>query len=149
MPLKLQQHDEIQLNLTPMIDVLFLLIIFFMVAARFGDMQRSVDLQLPKVTQGGASNAPPEPLEVQVRSDGQVELQTKIVSLPVLIDTLRSKMAASTETEVLISGDARCDFQHVAATLGRHTRFDTLALSAGANDFSWTDSGSMAPPVPT
>ena len=117
MPLKLQQHDEIQLNLTPMIDVLFLLIIFFMVAARFGDMQRSVDLQLPKVTQGGASNAPPEPLEVQVRSDGQVELQTKVVSLPVLIDTLRSKMAASTETEVLISGDARCDFQYVAATL--------------------------------
>jgi biopolymer transport protein ExbD len=94
-----------------------LLIIFFMVAARFGDMQRSVDLQLPKVAQGGASNAPPEPLEVQVRSDGQVELQAKIVSLPVLIDTLRGKMAASTETEVLISGDARCDFQHVAATL--------------------------------
>ncbi len=36
--------------------------------------------------------------------------------------------------------------QHVAATLGRRTRFDTLTLSAGANDFSWTDSGSMAPP---
>jgi hypothetical protein len=36
--------------------------------------------------------------------------------------------------------------QQVAATLGRHTRFDTLTLSAGANDFSWTDSGSMAPP---
>ncbi|WP_166442801.1 DUF1552 domain-containing protein [Phragmitibacter flavus] len=35
--------------------------------------------------------------------------------------------------------------QHVAATLGQHTRFDTLTLSAGANDFSWTDSGSMVP----
>jgi hypothetical protein len=36
--------------------------------------------------------------------------------------------------------------QHVAAVLGRHTRFDTLTLSAGANDFSWTDGGSMVPP---
>ena len=36
--------------------------------------------------------------------------------------------------------------QHVASTLGQHTRFDTLTLSAGANDFSWTDSGSMVPP---
>lgn len=36
--------------------------------------------------------------------------------------------------------------QHVAAVLGQHTRFDTLTLSAGANDFSWTDSGSMVPP---
>jgi len=35
--------------------------------------------------------------------------------------------------------------QHVAAALGQHTRFDSLALSAGANDFSWTDSGSMVP----
>ena len=36
--------------------------------------------------------------------------------------------------------------QHVAAVMGRHTRFDTLTLSAGANDFSWTDGGSMVPP---
>lgn len=35
--------------------------------------------------------------------------------------------------------------QHVAGVLGQHTRFDTLTLSAGANDFSWTDSGSMVP----
>ena len=35
--------------------------------------------------------------------------------------------------------------QHVAAALGQHTRFDTLTLSAGANDFSWSDSGSMVP----
>ncbi|MBL9153202.1 MAG: DUF1552 domain-containing protein [Verrucomicrobiales bacterium] len=35
--------------------------------------------------------------------------------------------------------------QHVAATLGQHTRFDSLTLSAGANDFGWTDGGSMVP----
>jgi hypothetical protein len=35
--------------------------------------------------------------------------------------------------------------QYVAAALGQHTRFDSLALSAGANDFGWTDGGSMVP----
>ena len=35
--------------------------------------------------------------------------------------------------------------QYVAATLGQHTRFDSLGLSAGANDFGWTDGGSMVP----
>jgi hypothetical protein len=35
--------------------------------------------------------------------------------------------------------------QYVAATLGQHTRFDSLALSAGANDFGWTDGGIMVP----
>ncbi len=36
--------------------------------------------------------------------------------------------------------------QYVAAALGQYTRHDTLTLSAGANNFSWTDSGSMVPP---
>lgn len=36
--------------------------------------------------------------------------------------------------------------QYVATSLGQHTRFDSLALSAGANDFGWTDGGSMVPP---
>jgi hypothetical protein len=35
--------------------------------------------------------------------------------------------------------------QYVAAALGQHTRFDSLTLSAGANDFGWTDGGSMVP----
>jgi hypothetical protein len=35
--------------------------------------------------------------------------------------------------------------QYVAAALGQHTRFDSLGLSAGANDFCWTDGGSMVP----
>jgi len=35
--------------------------------------------------------------------------------------------------------------QHVAAALGQHTRFDSLTLSAGANDFGWTDGGTMVP----
>ena len=36
--------------------------------------------------------------------------------------------------------------QYVATTLGQYTRFDSLALSAGANDFGWTDGGSLVPP---
>jgi hypothetical protein len=35
--------------------------------------------------------------------------------------------------------------QYVAGALGQHTRFDSLTLSAGANDFGWTDGGSMVP----
>jgi hypothetical protein len=36
--------------------------------------------------------------------------------------------------------------QYVAAHVGQHTRFDALGLSAGSNDFGWTDGGSMVPP---
>ncbi|MCM8541976.1 MAG: DUF1552 domain-containing protein, partial [Lentisphaeraceae bacterium] len=36
--------------------------------------------------------------------------------------------------------------QYVASHVGKSTRYDSLVLSAGANDFSWTDGGSMVPP---
>ena len=35
--------------------------------------------------------------------------------------------------------------QYLAAQIGRHTRYDTLPLSAGSNNFSWTDGGTMVP----
>lgn len=37
--------------------------------------------------------------------------------------------------------------QYVAGHVGKNTRFDTLGLTAGGNDFSWTDGGSMVPPI--
>ena len=48
MPLKIQQHDDMPaLNLTSMIDVLFLLIIFFMVATKFDEMERNIQVAVP------------------------------------------------------------------------------------------------------
>jgi len=37
--------------------------------------------------------------------------------------------------------------QYLASKIGQYTRYDSLNLSAGANDFSWTDGGSMVPPT--
>ena len=54
MPLKLHHHDELPaLNLTSLIDVLFLLIIFFMVATKFDEMDRNIQVAVPKVAQAG------------------------------------------------------------------------------------------------
>ena len=70
MPLKVQQDEQPQLNLTPMIDVLFLLIIFFMVATTFGDLERNMELQVPEVAEAGDSVRPAKPLVINVFADG-------------------------------------------------------------------------------
>ena len=49
MPLKTYQDEQPVLNLTPMIDVLFLLIIFFMVGTKFAGNEKKIKLQLPSV----------------------------------------------------------------------------------------------------
>ena len=49
MPLKIQHDEAPALNLTSMIDVLFLLIIFFMVATKFDEMERNIEVAVPEV----------------------------------------------------------------------------------------------------
>lgn len=117
MPLKLQ-HDEMPtLNLTSMIDVLFLLIIFFMVATKFDEMERTIDVAVPQVAHAGEGAAPPEPLVVSVTAEGQLALNGKSLTETELVQQLAAARTPLTEPSVVIHGDAKCPFQHVAAAL--------------------------------
>jgi biopolymer transport protein ExbD len=100
-----------------MIDVLFLLIIFFMVATKFDEMERNIEVAVPEVAQAGEGSPPERPLIVTVQGNGSVELD----GTPVTIDELTARLAAArtplSEPSVVIRGDAECAFQHVASAL--------------------------------
>ena len=138
MPLKLQ-HDEMPaLNLTSMIDVLFLLIIFFMVATKFDEMERNIEVAVPQVAAAGEDMPPPQPLIVTVTADGRLDLDGKTVTETELSSRLAAARTPLTEPTVVIHGDAKCAFQHVAAALGacRQAGITELGITvriAGAN----------------
>ena len=70
MPLKLQ-HDEMPtMNLTSMIDVLFLLIIFFMVATKFDEMERNIEIDVPQVAQAAKARRRGSRLSSALRPTG-------------------------------------------------------------------------------
>lgn len=117
MPLKTQQDEQPSLNLTPMIDVVFLLIIFFMVATSFAEMERDIELELPEVAAAKAMTAAPKQRVVSVQSEGQIRLDGEEVSLAELTRKLSAAKAEYPELSVVIRGDAACAFQHVAASL--------------------------------
>jgi biopolymer transport protein ExbD len=141
MPLKLQ-HDEMPaLNLTSMIDILFLLIIFFMVATKFDEMEREIKVAVPKVAQAGNDTPPPKPLVVTVTANGRLDLDGKPVSEQELTARLANARTPLTEPTVVIHGDAKCAFQHVASALGacRQAGISELGITvriAGANNTS-------------
>ena len=74
MPLKTHIDDEPTLNLTAMLDVLFLLIIFFMLGTRFVDDERKIGLSVPKVVDKGSLTAAPSRCVVNVYLDGTIAL---------------------------------------------------------------------------
>ncbi len=117
MPLKIQHDDRVHLDLTPMIDVVFLLIIFFMVATKFAEMERDIDLQLPEVASAVPLTAAPKQRMVNVHDDGQTTLDNQTVTLPELTTQLATACREYPQLSVVIRGDAACPFQHVAAAL--------------------------------
>jgi len=119
MPVKPQFGDEIPvLNLTPMIDVLMLLIIFFMVGTKFIESEKSLELQLPQVSDKAQplSDAPSKKV-VNVYRDGSVTLDGKAINLEQLTKRLAGARSQYKALGVLVRGDAEVDFQQVASVL--------------------------------
>lgn len=117
MPLKTHHEEAPMLNLTPMIDILFLLIIFFMVGSKFTEMESAVDLDVPQVNDLGALTAAPEKKVINVFRDGRVMLGTKEVNLDDLKAELTASHAQYQELGVLVRGDRDVPFQQVATVL--------------------------------
>lgn len=117
MPLKTHQTEQPSLNLTPMIDIVFLLIIFFMVGTKFTELERKISLQVPEVNEVGALAPAPEKRVINVHRDGRVALDDQFMSLRELTAALKRARKQFGDLEVLIRGDKASDFEHVAHVL--------------------------------
>ena len=127
MPLKTHHDDMPLINLTPMLDIVFNLIIFFMVGARFTDMESSIDLKVPEVSTNAALTAAPEKQVINVFRDGRIVLDKQEVSLTELTSQLAGARQQYSELGVVVRGDAEGAFQNVASVL-------TACRQAGISD---------------
>lgn len=136
MPLKTHNDEQPSLNLTPMIDIVFLLIIFFMVGTQYSELERSIELEVPRVTDSGALTAAPEKRVVNVFRDGRITLDRESVSLPQLVGQLTRAHDEYPDVGVVVRGDGSGPFQHVAEVLNacKQAGISELAISVRLTD---------------
>lgn len=117
MPLKTDTIEEPNLNLTPMIDIVFLLIIFFMVGTKFSELEeqeRKIPLQVPQIADEGAPlSAAPEPKVINVYRNGRITLDDEDVTLEELTQKLAAACRQYEQLGVLVRGDRWVYYQHV------------------------------------
>lgn len=117
MPLKVREHEEPTLNLTPMIDVVFLLIIFFMVGARFTELEREFNINLPTVSEARPLTDPPDRIEVNVFRNGRIKVAGQFLTIDELRTQLQQAQQRYADQSVMIRADGRNAYQQVIDVL--------------------------------
>lgn len=117
MPLKTHRDEQPSLNLTPMVDVLFNLIIFFMAGTQFTTLERKITLEVPRVSEVKTLTPAPDRRVVNVYADGRIELDREFVTIDELALRLTRARAEYADLGVLVRGDAEGAFQYVATVL--------------------------------
>jgi biopolymer transport protein ExbD len=117
MPLKTYQDELPSINLTPMIDIVFNLIIFFVVGTRFVGAESKLPVQVPEVSEAGKLAPALEKHVVNVYRDGQISLNDKFLTTVQLRQELEAARTRSAGMSVIVRGDGEGNFQNVAAVL--------------------------------
>src|SRR5688572_22650137 len=114
MPLKMHQDDMPTINLTPMIDIIFQLIIFFMVGSRFTELDKKVDVKVPTANHANSLPTAPTRFVVNVQRDGQLTFNNQPVTLDTLVAELKAARKTKVDLNVIVRGDADGPLQNVA-----------------------------------
>lgn len=112
-----EQGDGFQLNLTPLIDVVFLLLIFFMVATSFLDPEKEIEIELPQAMSGEAMDEAPDELIINVMQDGSLIVSGQPIDEAGLGSTLQRAARRNPETPVTIRGDRLVAHEKIVAVM--------------------------------
>lgn len=111
-----EEEENFGLELTPLIDVVFLLLIFFMVSTAFVDFPRRMEINLPTSKSSSESREPPK-LEIEMTADKQIFLQGKKVSLADFEKKL-GELAEPSQAKALIRADKNLPYGDVIRVMG-------------------------------
>ena len=118
-----------EINVTPMVDVMLVLLIIFMVTAPM--LTSGVPVDLPKVS-AKPINSDAEPLTVSVNAEGKIFLQDQTLDLSELVTRLQAIAKNNAERRIFVRGDKSVSYGTILQVMGTITEggFTKVALLA-------------------
>jgi biopolymer transport protein ExbD len=120
------------LSLTPLIDVVFLLLIFFLVTSEFEEEERRLDIVLPTATSAVPMIGKPREIVIDINQQGEVFMRGQPTSIEDLERLLKSAVVSNpTNQSAVIRADREASFQPVVSVMDACNR-------SGISDYSVT-----------
>lgn len=124
-----RRHQQADMNLTPLIDVMVVLLIIFMISAPL--MTVTVPVDLPEVGGGNMAEGD-EPLVITIDKDNNVYLQETKIAINELIPRLQAVTAQKPDQRIFIRGDQGLSYGTIMKVMSEMTAngFTKVALVA-------------------
>lgn len=131
------------INLTPMIDMVFNLLIFFLVASQFAEEERELDVLLPTASEARPLISKPREMFVNIDREGRYVVERRVVTLNEVEGFLRQAVTDNPGNQSLyIRADRRVPFDYVVAVMN-------LSNKVGIRDYQVTTADAPAAPAAT
>ena len=131
MTVRRERSEDATINLTPMIDVVFLLVIFFMVGSKFSEAESRIKVNVPSIGEMRSITRTPDERIVAIDLDGSITLDGTPVTLSQMTDVLRGQHANYPGLKVAVRGEANGPLQQTVEVLHavRMSGVDQIGLS--------------------
>lgn len=112
-----EAEEDYSLDLTPLVDVIFLLLIFFMVSTAFIDFTRRLDIQLPEAKAAQVVEKV-KSFVIEMGIDKKIHLNGILVTMESLEAKIKSAMKTAARGSAIIKADKRLPYGNVVKVLG-------------------------------
>ena len=113
MQLDFLEDDQTEITMSPLVDCVFLLLIFFLVATMSKQANKDVDIRLPESDSAVKRLATDDQTVIGVDEQGNIYLEGKPASIMVVHDALRTMALASPDKQIRIDADANAPLADV------------------------------------
>ncbi len=126
--------EEIGFNLTPIIDCLLFLNLFFMLATTFKDTEKALDVNLPEAKSGRAESLDVKEVVINVMADGRMKVGDRILDMDGLVAHLKQVALTDKNTPITIRGDRGTEFQNAVRAMDACSRAQLKRVAVGILD---------------
>jgi biopolymer transport protein TolR len=115
------------INVTPLVDIMLVLLVIFMVTATY-IVRGAIGMKLPKASTAGEMSE--SPMVMGVNEKGDFMLDGATASKEEVIEYIQANVAANSEVEAVISGDARVNYGRVMELINLSRKYGVVNFAA-------------------